>query len=160
METQKENFGLPIDRTDVYWFCYRGATLMNFMGSFQRWLHNKPWPTYLIVHLGTIDMATFDEDVNFVNINRVVRMIREKVPECTVLWSEIVPRLCVNKGLSTEPEAMAKKREVLNQYAITVVHDMPKMYVIRHEFDYYRLFREGDPLHLTKLGTLVCMYVC
>ena len=150
METQKENFGLPPESTEVYWFCSRGATLMNFTGNFQRWLQSSPPPTCIIIHLGTNDMATFDEEVNFLNINRALELMRELVPDCVILWSEVIPRLHVNKAISTE--TMAAKRASLNRYAITAVHETPNTFAIRHSFDYYKLFREGDSLHLTVLG--------
>ena len=150
-KTGKEKFGLP-DNTQVSWFCSNNSTLMNFPARFRKLLHsNQPPPTILIMHLGTIDMGMFNAEKNVVNIHNALDAVKKLVPECTILWSEILPRLCKLQGVTIE--TMGKKRKHMNFCTISAVHQLHKAYVLRHDnFDYLPLYQRNNSLRLTPMG--------
>ena len=141
---------------EVFWNGLRGGRVAGVTNRLKRYLDHRPFPTTIILHLGTNDIFT---DKSILVRQRVVENltgIRELLPNTRLIWSDIIPRLYYYGEIT--PGAGKRTSRNINAEAHRVLSQLGNTGVISHATVLhpakFRLFRH-DGLHLSDEGNIV-----
>ncbi|OWF43971.1 hypothetical protein KP79_PYT19784 [Mizuhopecten yessoensis] len=128
------------------WFAVRGAL------TYQ--LSQQPPPHFLVIHAGGNDLTTTPTSELCVRIENDVHTLAKDLPHCTIIWSDILPRLQW-RGC-TSVTGIERKRKRVNRIGRQAVLSVGGR-VVKHvdiTYDCAGLFR-ADGVHLEDIGNAI-----
>ena len=81
----------------VKWWGYGGAGSSELLEKIQKLLYKEPYPTTLIIHIGTNDIFKYKTG----DIKQVIKAnllsLRKLLPNSKLIWSDIIARLAYHR---------------------------------------------------------------
>ena len=141
---------------EVTWIGKRGAHLSGLASKLKRLLRRKPYPTTIIVHIGTNDILSSTTCRMRFAIPENLMGIRQLLPNTRIIWSDIMPRLFYYG--QNRSGAGRRVANFFNSQAHKCIYSMDNAHFITHSVAFaprhYGLFRP-DGLHLSEEGIIV-----
>ena len=137
----------------VFWSGIGGARIAGVANRLKRCLNKRPFPTTLILHLGTNDIFASHIHEIRQRVEATLSDVRNLLPSTRILWSKILPRCYFHNGHRRGAGPRAARN--INKYATRIARNMPNTHVISHAqlfpVSAHQLFR-FDGLHLSEEG--------
>jgi lysophospholipase L1-like esterase len=139
---------------EVVWKGKRGALLSDApmdIFDYMRSAHTG-WPDFMIIHLGCNDfMHSSSLEIHWM-VKNLLEFLKEYLPNTTIVWSFILPRLKYNMSFGKHSD-MSKKLRDVNRNARNLFWKAEGKAIAHSDIDGQNkdLFR-GDNLHLSPLG--------
>ena len=137
---------------EVYWSGVSGAKLAGITGRLSRTLHRAPYPTTLILALGTNEIFRSNLGNIRARIRNALMSIRQLLPNTRLIWSCVLPRRIKGEHKGGCGRKCIKN---INKCARQTLEKLGNAHVIRHSHNFnpsdevaYKL----DGLHLEVPG--------
>ena len=126
----KIHASLPV-AGQVSWIGERGAHVAGLAKRLRKKLRNRPYPTTILLHIGTNDIFENTTYVMRSVIQDNLRGIRNLLPNTRIIWSDILPRLYYHR--ERQPGAGSRVSKFLNGVAHREIRAMGNAHIINHE---------------------------
>ncbi len=145
---------------EVAWKGLSGARLVGVGSRLRRYLNRNPFPTTIIVHLGSNDVFALGQNLGVTRsrMAETLMTIRNILPDTRIIWSDILLRQIYKR--EQRPGAGKRCTRNLNKYARKLCKDMEGAHVVKHS----HLIQSQDPqpdiyyrdgIHLGDFGNLM-----
>lgn len=149
-DTQRPNLNLSVY---IRWLGTSGMIWQGLRSKLQMELLCRVAPTFLLIHLGGNNIG----DTNIGHLCRLIKTdlsyIAELLPDCLVIWSDILPRLhWLHAGTASNIQLDMKRRRI-NRHGRQIICSFPNGRYIGHDIskDSPDLFQQ-DGIHLSDTG--------
>lgn len=137
---------------DIKWKGLGGARVGGLSSRISSYLAKSPFPTTLIVHLGTNNILVESTRETRQSMEENLYAVRQLLPNSRIIWSDILPRMYYHG----ENTAGAGKRCTINlNKCAHQIGAQLGMYYINHSHAFppqsHHLYRR-DGLHMSELG--------
>lgn len=142
---------------EVLWLGRRGANLSRIMGIIRRNLRRQPFPTTIIIHVGTNDIFDSSTLQLRARIPELVRSVRHILPRTRIIWSDVLDRLFYYG--EAQPGAGRRVGNFINSQAHRAIYELGR----NAHFISYRgtldastpAFYRRDGVHLNDAGNIM-----
>lgn len=142
--------GLSRLNVSIWWQGKRGRVTRQIKGKIRLMKKYEDPPQFIILHVAGNDLGC--EKVGFLrnNLKNIIRWILIELPNTTIIWSQILPRL--KWRYSDNQTAMHECRYRINNSIASFVTKLGGHYIRYPDIHRNYTFLKSDGVHLTPVG--------
>lgn len=150
------NLGFSTAKINIWWQGKSGLKVKDVIAFLRTLLKYENHPNILILHVGGNDIGQIPLKQLRDKMLTLVKDVSELLPNTTLVWSQILPRLVWRNEISHS--SLEKSRIRLNSMIATMVLRMGGKYIRYPEIRYQDVGLFSDDVHFSHIGNDIFLY--